>query len=182
MKALRVCALGSFLWLSHTLLKNELWVLTTIIILLGVIFEKASHAVKHSVRCHRSSLSTRTAFTQISEMIGRHRCLQVPKTYLPVVQAMLNELGGLGFISTTVLSSAMLRSACRADPRESGTDSDVDSGFRSDSSRRAAIFDSVSSCIDVPWRSFHFVWHRAAHQEHEMACFCGATRTNWNPF
>jgi hypothetical protein len=26
------------------------------------------------------------------------------------------------------------------------------------------------------------VWHRAAHQEHEMACFCGATRTNWNPF
>jgi hypothetical protein len=59
------------------------------------------------------------AVTQISE-ICRHRCLQVPKTYLPVVQAMLNELGGLGFISTTVLSSAMLRSACRADRRESG--------------------------------------------------------------
>lgn len=61
MKALRVCALGSFLWLSRTLLKNELWVLTTIIIVLGVIFEKTSHAVKHSVRCHLSSLSPRTA-------------------------------------------------------------------------------------------------------------------------
>jgi len=30
------------------------------------------------------------------------RAAQVPKTYLPVVQAMINELGGLGFISTAV--------------------------------------------------------------------------------
>lgn len=53
---------------------NEFWVLTSFIILLGVIFEKLEHSLKKGV----------------------------PATYKPVVNGIFNELGALGFIATAV--------------------------------------------------------------------------------
>ena len=48
-KALRLGVVGSFLWTLQALVINEVWVLTTLIICMGVFYEKASHAMKHSV-------------------------------------------------------------------------------------------------------------------------------------
>merc|ERR1719409_2234384 len=57
---------------SKALWYNEIWVLTTFILLLGVLYEKLDHFIRHSV----------------------------PKTFLPAVNAMFGELAALGFIST----------------------------------------------------------------------------------
>ncbi|MGB1604927.1 MAG: hypothetical protein ACPIOQ_69985, partial [Promethearchaeia archaeon] len=51
---------------------NEMWVLTSFILLLGVTYEKLEHLIKHSV----------------------------PRTFAPAVNAMFGELAALGFIAT----------------------------------------------------------------------------------
>eukprot|EP00960_Hanusia_phi_P044966 756959-Hanusia_phi.AAC.1 len=56
---------------------NEIWGLTSVIILMGLAYEKAEKALKRSI----------------------------PQTFLPVINAMLNELGALGFISALVFLS-----------------------------------------------------------------------------
>ncbi|EKX47313.1 hypothetical protein GUITHDRAFT_106763 [Guillardia theta CCMP2712] len=56
---------------------NEIWGLTSVIILIGLLYEKAEKALKRAV----------------------------PQTFLPVINAMLNELGALGFISALVFLS-----------------------------------------------------------------------------
>ena len=53
---------------------NEVWVLTTCIILLGIAFEKLEHRVMHTT----------------------------PKSFKPAISAMFNEFGALGFISVVV--------------------------------------------------------------------------------
>jgi hypothetical protein len=54
--------------------RNEVWVLTSCIIMLGIIYEKLEHRVMHST----------------------------PKSFKPAISAMFNEFGALGFISMVV--------------------------------------------------------------------------------
>ena len=64
-------AVGTSL-LSKPLWQHEIWVLTSVIVLMGVTYEKLEHNIKKAV----------------------------PKTFQPAVNAMFGELAALGFIST----------------------------------------------------------------------------------
>lgn len=69
-----VKAAGASLQFAMPLWTNELWVLTSFIIFAGISYEKGESALKQAV----------------------------PKPYKPVVNAMFNELGALGFVAMAV--------------------------------------------------------------------------------
>ena len=59
---------------TFALWRNEIWVLTTLIIVIGITFERFEHYVKHST----------------------------PKSFKPAISAMFDEFGALGFISVMI--------------------------------------------------------------------------------
>jgi hypothetical protein len=68
---------------KNPLYQDEVWVLTTLILILGVTYEFFEHNMRHGI----------------------------PHTYRVVVESMLNELAALGFISTVSASSVLGRAA-----------------------------------------------------------------------
>ena len=65
---------------------NEMWVLTSFILLLGVTYEKLEHLIKHSV----------------------------PRTFAPAVNAMFGELAALGFESCRACSDKKIEEKRKA--------------------------------------------------------------------